>query len=705
MTNRRYQTIIFNAQIIPMLESGFDVLPITRVGSAPMTEAFSRFNDDKKSFEIENLYMYNAFKGLRPETNDSQWLSNLKLYEFLDKYFPNRKDENGKIRPQVIIFDQFEELFTVYTNKWLEQQRNFFEQIADSLENNPLLHVVFVIREDYLAQLDPFTSIIPERLRPRFRLELLTRNKATFAVKGPLTEFIKNLSEDERRNIESEIKELVNNLLKIYVELPGRLGGGLQELEGEFVEPTLLQVVCQRWWRERQVSESSGEKRTKLDLTNVNKALEAFYEEAIHVAVTRSDVNETDLRKWFESALITSTGTRSIVHRDAQSTAGMSNKVVNILAGSLIRREWRSGAYWYELTHDRLIAPIKNSNRAWREKEEQLRYEQEKQRAEHEKQRAEQERKKKNLALKIAISSVPITILSVILILYFLNMYYHPTPAPVTVPGISGVIPVGADPFAVSVNPSTNTVYVANSDDGTVSVINGKTNNVIDTITVGQNPRDVSVNPSTNTVYVANSDDGTVSVINGKTNTVTANITVGQYPRAVSVNPSTNTVYVADLFVYAINGKTNTVTANITVGHDPEAISVNPSTNTVYVANSDDGTVSVINGKTNTVTAKITVGRNPEAISVNPSTNTVYVANYKDTSKYTGFAYAKTGFVYAINGKTNTVIANITVGQNPGAVSVNPSTNTVYVANLDDSTVSVINGKTNTVMPVIPNLI
>jgi hypothetical protein len=32
----------------------------------------------------------------------------------------------------------------------------------------------------------------------------------------------------------------------------------------------------------------------------------------------------------------------------------------------LIRSEWRDGARWYELTHDRLIKPIKDSNRAWK---------------------------------------------------------------------------------------------------------------------------------------------------------------------------------------------------------------------------------------------------------------------------------------------------------------------------------------------------
>ena len=44
---------------------------------------------------------------------------------------------------------------------------------------------------------------------------------------------------------------------------------------------------------------------------------------------------------------------------------------------------------------------------------------------------------------------------------------------------------VGSAPLAVAVNPSTNTVYVANFGDNSVSVIKGKTNTVTATVPVG----------------------------------------------------------------------------------------------------------------------------------------------------------------------------------------------------------------------------
>ncbi len=125
-------------------------------------------------------------------------------------------------------------------------------------------------------------------------------------------------------------------------------------------------------------------------------------------------------------------------------------------------------------------------------------------------------------------------------------------------------------------------------------------------------------------------DDGTVSVINGRTNTVTATIPVGGVPFGVAVDPKTNTIYVTNHFsdtVSVISGRTNTVTATIPVGGDPNGVAVDRKTNTIYVANLRDSTVSMISGRTNTVTATIPVGREPFGVAVNAKTNTIYVAN------------------------------------------------------------------------------
>lgn len=62
-------------------------------------------------------------------------------------------------------------------------------------------------------------------------------------------------------------------------------------------------------------------------------------------------------------------------------------------------------------------------------------------------------------------------------------------------------------------NPTTGHVFVANPEDGTVSVVDGGSARFLTTLAVGRWPNRIAVNPSTNRIYVTNRDDGTVSVI------------------------------------------------------------------------------------------------------------------------------------------------------------------------------------------------
>ena len=67
------------------------------------------------------------------------------------------------------------------------------------------------------------------------------------------------------------------------------------------------------------------------------------------------------------------------------------------------------------------------------------------------------------------------------------------------------IIQVGKTPYGRALNPKTSLLYVANTDDDTVSVIDGQKNVLLQSLTVGGAPIDVTVNPNTNTIYVANS--------------------------------------------------------------------------------------------------------------------------------------------------------------------------------------------------------
>ena len=160
---------------------------------------------------------------------------------------------------------------------------------------------------------------------------------------------------------------------------------------------------------------------------------------------------------------------------------------------------------------------------------------------------------------------------------------------------------------ALAVDPATNTIYAANTDDGTVSVIDGSTDTVMRTIDVTRNPmgtivdRDpmgVAVDPTTDTLYVA--DYRSVSVINGATDTVTDTIEIGADGQAVAVDPSTHTIYVSRYSVgtvVVIDGTTDTMIAKVSYSKSapgPSTVAVNPTTHTAYVTNNFGGTLAVI---------------------------------------------------------------------------------------------------------------
>jgi len=285
-------------------------------------------------------------------------------------------------------------------------------------------------------------------------------------------------------------------------------------------------------------------------------------------------------------------------------------------------------------------------------------------------------------------------------------------------------------PHAVVVNPKTNKVYAVNSNDGTVTVMDGSANSTT-TLRVGSEPMAITVNPVTNKIYVGNSASGTVSVIDGATDTVTATVKVGALPYVVAANPATNKIYVSKTFsntMTVIDGATN-ATSNLKAGIQADAIAVNPATNKLYLANYESQYVTVLDGTTNDTTP-VVAGVHLWAIAPNLVTNKIYVANagsshltvidgasYETTSVSTGdipcaiAVDSVANRVYAVNyasdsvtvidGANSSVIATVFVGEGPQAIGSNSVTHTIYVANTHSNNVTMIDGTNNSVIATI----
>jgi hypothetical protein len=256
-------------------------------------------------------------------------------------------------RFRALVIDQFEELFTAHPERWADQP-GLFEELSGALERDADLRLVLSIREDFLAQLDPFTAMLPGGFRTRFRLERLDRESALAAVRGPL-------ADTSRRFAPGVAEALVDDLLRFRVD-SGR--GDSTQVEGKFVEPVQLQVACRTLWSD--LPPDADEITTEhLHLyADVDQVLGRFYDEAVRAAARDGRTREPRIRGWVERTLITPGGTRAAAYAGERETAGLRNRAVRILEEKrLVRPEWRAGARWYELTHDRLIEPVRASNR------------------------------------------------------------------------------------------------------------------------------------------------------------------------------------------------------------------------------------------------------------------------------------------------------------------------------------------------------
>jgi hypothetical protein len=379
---------LLNAGLIPRLRAkGFQVLPTTRVSG--------RLPAGITPGEISNLYIFNAlrtwadsldlkalatkslgdFLGLPPKTkecvdfatpDDSLGTEGTKSIEESEpgqqearQSAENSARAKSAAPHKVLIFDQLEEIFEYYPER-RNDRKNFFEQVADALERDSHLRVVFSIREDYLAQLIPYLAILPEGMKTRFRLERLRQPNALAAITGPPT----TLPEPRRVFAPNVAEKLVEELLKcrgVCAE------GKPVEVPGDYVEPVQLQVVCASLWRKLPVSVREINCENLKNHGDVTEALSNFYEDCLKETVARvPGVKEGELRKWFGQVLITPSDTRGAAFRGPEEAGGIPNAAVGVLEDlHIIRKEERAGAEWYELNHDRFIGPVQKSNRRW----------------------------------------------------------------------------------------------------------------------------------------------------------------------------------------------------------------------------------------------------------------------------------------------------------------------------------------------------
>ena len=259
--------------------------------------------------------------------------------------------------PTVLIIDQLEEILVMDPTDW-DAKEEFFRDLGRLLRAEPVW-ALLSMREDYMGGLDRYTRFLPGLLHARYRLDYLNRADAVLAMTVPAAS--QNVEFEEKA-----IAELVEELRVVEIQRPGRAP---ERVRAPYIEPFHLQVICRQMWKKIRVHRGDDFDTITLDdvrrYADVTMALTLYVGDTVTGVVKRTRADERRIRDWLEFDLITKQNLRGQTLGGPDVT-DPDRVLVLLEEGYLIRGDFRVQSTWYELSHDRLIRAVLNSNDTWR---------------------------------------------------------------------------------------------------------------------------------------------------------------------------------------------------------------------------------------------------------------------------------------------------------------------------------------------------
>ena len=286
--------------------------------------------------------------------------------------------------PPVLIFDQFEELFTLGQRpERQEEVTALIEELADVIENRPPaelkesfkrdrrlvrdfdlsptpLRIVITLREDYLSHLESWKRTLPSLMRNRMALRLLSGPQALDAVFRPGQIEGRHLVDEDTA---ARIVRFVANRspdvpLTEIGAVPPLLSLVCDELNTLRIEQRQDRITTERISAERLRSSSGSTGEDDLEVRS-RAILERFYQRCFN-GFPRG------VRHLVEEKMVTIAGNRCPVSLDDAHDALAKCRVKDpaetltaLVNRRLISAEVRGRVKWYEITHDVLVPIVR----------------------------------------------------------------------------------------------------------------------------------------------------------------------------------------------------------------------------------------------------------------------------------------------------------------------------------------------------------
>ncbi len=284
------------------------------------------------------------------------------LWEFLHHRDDVLRDASGRTLIPLLIFDQFEEIFTLAQSDDFGRKRaaEFLEDLADLVENRPPkalearidadeaaaehfdftrgdYRILIALREDYLAHLEGVKAIMPSITQNRMRLARMTGAQALAAVVNPA-------ASSSRRRSPS----------RSCASSPAARSSPNAE-----VEPSLLSLIC-RELNNARIAQKRSEISADLLAGSRDTILTEFYERAL------AD-QPAGVRNFIEDEMLTESGFRESLAEERvlkgfAAAGAPADTLAKLVNRRLLRIEERLDARRVELTHD-VLCPVVRASR------------------------------------------------------------------------------------------------------------------------------------------------------------------------------------------------------------------------------------------------------------------------------------------------------------------------------------------------------
>lgn len=361
------KTSLLQAGLFPILRrERYWPVPI-RLDYQPEAPAFS---DQVKAALAKALEDADLARAVSPDNGETLW-------EFLHHRDLEWKNTIGNILIPVLVFDQFEEMFTLGAAPAVRAERlPFLQELADLIENRPPAslegkleeeperietilfgkqdyRILLSLREDYLPQLEGLKPLAPSIMENRQRLRQMTGTQALEVLLKPGAGLV---SPEVARHIVGVVANAGGTGKTLAVDELG-------ELE---VPPPILSLFA-RQLNDRRRQRGLAEITSALLSESAEGILEGFYEECL------AD-QPPGVRAFVEEDLLTESGFRESIAMERawkklQDRGVAATALDELVHHRLLQVEERFGVQRIELTHDVLTEAIAKSRTERRQRE------------------------------------------------------------------------------------------------------------------------------------------------------------------------------------------------------------------------------------------------------------------------------------------------------------------------------------------------